>query len=532
MPLSAKFDADFSSFFTAVEKGAAKLVGFETGAAKVDRALTKMTDQFTGRRIVQEATLAAEAIEQIGGVAVLTDAELRKVGATATEASAKLKKLGEDVPASITKITDAYKKLNAEEDKRRQPQPAAAPSFLDDLGGQIAATAAGFVSAQAAVNAFSGAVSAMSGFVRDSVKAFADAEAADVKMVTALKAQGFAAPEIIDRYRELATTFQQTTVYSDDLTQEMIALLAQIGDVGPSKMHAALEASTNLAAGLGIDLRTATELVAKASVGHTETLSRYGIVIDEATLKSKGFDGVLGKINDQFGGQAQAQAATYAGKVAQISNSYNNVQEAVGKFIVQSPIAERVLTRTTEATKALDEATSNATLTWGDFAVAFGGQNLGFLVGATEQAVKLGNALEQINREAERRAPKLPPSEAAPSAAGLGVAMGLQTQQEAYAKALKEIDEKTSASAQTTEALQRTIDELDGSVVQAIEDYHTLGVSVESLANFYQVTITQAEAVIEVQERWKKSMEENKRGMEEFEKAEWEAYQLGQKLLE
>ena len=107
MAITATFKADFSSFATAVDKAQAQLRSFETGASKVEKSLSRMTDSFSGRRVIQDATLTAKAIEEIGGVSKLTESELKRVGSQAQEAMAKLKALGMEVPPGIQKIADA-----------------------------------------------------------------------------------------------------------------------------------------------------------------------------------------------------------------------------------------------------------------------------------------------------------------------------------------------------------------------------------------------------------------------------------------
>src|SRR4051812_48586747 len=109
MALSASFRADFTSFVEQCQKAEVELRSFETGAGKVEKALNRMTDGFSGRKLIQEATLMATAIEKAGGVSTLTANELQSVGARANEAAAKMKALGLDVPQGIQKIADASK---------------------------------------------------------------------------------------------------------------------------------------------------------------------------------------------------------------------------------------------------------------------------------------------------------------------------------------------------------------------------------------------------------------------------------------
>lgn len=186
---------------------------------------------------------------------------------------------------------------------------------------------------KALTSAFS--VTAVLEFGRVTTQAFGEAEAALRRLETALVAQGQHTPAVTQQYQDLAAQFQKTTAFSDDLVLEMEALLVQVGNVMPRDMEKALTAATNLAAGLGIDLRTATMLVGKAFEGETGTLKRYGIVIDETKLKTDGAAAVLEAINDKFGGQAQAQVETYTGKLAQFNNQINDSQEHIGGLISQ-----------------------------------------------------------------------------------------------------------------------------------------------------------------------------------------------------
>jgi hypothetical protein len=109
MAISATFKADFTSFVDAVNRAETELKSFETGASKVEKSLQRMGDSFSGRRIIQDAQLAAKAIDDIGGVSKLTENELKRVSSQAQEAVAKLKAMGLEVPPGIQKIADATK---------------------------------------------------------------------------------------------------------------------------------------------------------------------------------------------------------------------------------------------------------------------------------------------------------------------------------------------------------------------------------------------------------------------------------------
>jgi hypothetical protein len=162
------------------------------------------------------------------------------------------------------------------------------------------------------------------------IDSWSSAQQAQATLTAALRAQGAEVGPLRNQYNALATELENTTVNGDDLYTEMEALLIQIGNVAPEQMRRALQASADLSAGVGIDLKTATTLVGKALAGETGTLSRYGIVLDETARKADPAAAALDAINQKFGGQAAAQAETYAGKVSQLANSYDNLKESIG----------------------------------------------------------------------------------------------------------------------------------------------------------------------------------------------------------
>ena len=110
--IAGKFVADFASFSDAVNKATTQLKGMETDANKVRSSLNRMVDQFSGRKIIQEAELMGKTFELLAEKGIgLTNRELLRMGRVAEEAIAKLKAGGEHVPAEMQKIADAANKV-------------------------------------------------------------------------------------------------------------------------------------------------------------------------------------------------------------------------------------------------------------------------------------------------------------------------------------------------------------------------------------------------------------------------------------
>lgn len=247
----------------------------------------------------------------------MADDATLKIGVEATQAKAEVNAL----QSAFGKLGDAIKNPTA----------------------SIASMATGFAAGYVSMAAVTQAGQALLGFLTDSVKEFADAEAASKKLDVALKQQGQTLPGTRDGYDKLAKELQRTTVFSDDLVTEMQALFVQVGNVGPAQMGKALRAATDLSAGLGMDLKASTLLVAKAFAGGGEELGRLKQILGDTIPEGASMEQVLDAINAKFGGQAQAQIETYGGKIAQLKNNWNDVKESTGGIIAETGILSAVM---------------------------------------------------------------------------------------------------------------------------------------------------------------------------------------------
>src|SRR5580765_452476 len=333
--ITGTFNADFAPFVSAVEEAKTVLKTFEDGASKAQGSLQRLQDSFSGLKIIQQAELMAEAIERAGGVTTLTANELARAGNVAAEAAEKIRALGGTVPANIQALADAAGHASKETD-------ALGVSFTKLVGSMI--------SAEAIIGAVKAVWNGLTSEVAASITAASEAEKAHVQLVAALRAQGTAIPSVVSAYEGYSTALQNTTIYQDDALEGAMALLVQVGNVMPKDMGRALEAATTLASGLGKDLNEATMLVAKAANGNTTALEKSGIALDAVKVKSEGFGYVLDQITEKFGGQAAALAGTYQGRLTQLNNTWNNVEESIGRVITQNAT---VLTAIDMASKAI-----------------------------------------------------------------------------------------------------------------------------------------------------------------------------------
>jgi hypothetical protein len=158
-------------------------------------------------------------------------------------------------------------------------------------------------------------------------------ETATAQLNAALQSQGTLTKPLSQQYADLATEFERTTGNADELLMGMEAMLVQVGDVGPKDMRAALAAATDLSAGLGVDLKTATMAVAKAFDGGGTAIGKFLPSLKNLVKDGASTEEVLAAIHERFGGQAQAQMQTYGGMMKSVANIVDNTKESMGDMI-------------------------------------------------------------------------------------------------------------------------------------------------------------------------------------------------------
>ena len=180
------------------------------------------------------------------------------------------------------------------------------------------------------------------GVFGSAVDAAAEAEEGVKRLDNALASIGPNAKIVSAALQEQAAALQKVTKYEDDAIIAGQAFAAAFIKTEEGLKKVTL-AAVDLAAGLGIDLETAFKLLTKASQGNTAALGRYGIVLDDTLTPAQKFAELQTLIASKFGGRAVADVDTYAGALAQLGNSYNDIQEAVGGAVTGSRDVRKAL---------------------------------------------------------------------------------------------------------------------------------------------------------------------------------------------
>lgn len=125
-----------------------------------------------------------------------------------------------------------------------------------------------------------------------------------------------------------------TGVADEDLRGSLQTLTTATGDFAQSQRL--VNDALDISAATGKDLGTVSLALAKAYNGNIGALTRLGVPMDAAIIKSKDFAGALKVLETRYGGQAAARADSMAGKIARISMAASEASETVGYELVRA----------------------------------------------------------------------------------------------------------------------------------------------------------------------------------------------------
>ena len=190
--------------------------------------------------------------------------------------------------------------------------------------------------------------------------------AAETQLATVLESTGHAAGLSAQQMKDHASALQSVTTFGDEAIIEMQALLATFTNIGGAQFQGATEAILDVSVAMGQDLKTSAIQVGKAlndPIAGLGALRRVGIQFtdsQEAMIKSMVELGdtagaqqmILDELGRQFGGQAQAQANTFAGQMQQVSNTIGDLGETIGFALL--PVLTDMVTRFQEFLPAVE----------------------------------------------------------------------------------------------------------------------------------------------------------------------------------
>lgn len=211
-------------------------------------------------------------------------------------------------------------------------------TFGDKLSkfGKVAGAA--FLAAGAAAAVYAGKLAI------DGVKSAIEDEAAQAKLAATLRNVTGATDAQIKATEDYV--LKQSLLFGitdDQLRPSLDRLTRATGDV--TKAQKLQSIAIDIAAGTGKSLQAVTESLSKAQEGNLAGLSRLGVGLSRAELKTLDFEQITAKLAKTFEGQATIQADTFQGKMARLSIAFDEAKETVGAFILDAitPMVENIV---------------------------------------------------------------------------------------------------------------------------------------------------------------------------------------------
>jgi hypothetical protein len=198
--------------------------------------------------------------------------------------------------------------------------------------GKVAAAAFAAAAAAAAAYAVKLAV--------DGVKAAIEDEAAQLRLANALKnVTGATQAQISAVEEQILKTSLATGVADDQLRPALQRLATATGSV--TKSQDLLNLALDISAATGKSVESVSNALGKAYEGNTSSLTRLGVGLSAAEIKTLGLEGTVKQLANTFGGAATVQANTFEGQIARLKVGFDEAKESVGAALL--PTLQRLL---------------------------------------------------------------------------------------------------------------------------------------------------------------------------------------------
>jgi hypothetical protein len=239
--LNARFSADFSELEKAVAAADVHIQTFEKANTRAAAEVAKMASSFRGDAIIRDATLAAKAVEAIGGASKLTTADAQKLLTTTTAAMDALKRQGAEVPPGIAKIAAELRTAAAETKNLGTASEAALKSTspIGDVLSKIGPAVIGAFSIGAVVN-FGKSLVTMASQIHDTAEQLGISTTAVQELKYAAGQTGTSFEEVTKGIDKLSKNLQDGTKATRDIVKSLGLSFEDLKNKSPDEAFTAI----------------------------------------------------------------------------------------------------------------------------------------------------------------------------------------------------------------------------------------------------------------------------------------------------
>lgn len=135
-----------------------------------------------------------------------------------------------------------------------------------------------------------------------------------------------------------ASALQEVTRFGDEETLGAMTLVGAY-TTNEQAIASLTEAAQDLATVKNMDLKTATDMLAKSVFSSTNSMQRYGIQIDGTAGSTDRLNSALKAVSTQMGGASEEDAKTFLGALDQMGNAVGDVGEDIGRALAPAIVS-------------------------------------------------------------------------------------------------------------------------------------------------------------------------------------------------
>ncbi|MFZ9922766.1 MAG: hypothetical protein ACO3E4_07635, partial [Candidatus Nanopelagicaceae bacterium] len=139
--------------------------------------------------------------------------------------------------------------------------------------------------------------------------------------------------------KQILKTSLATGVADDQLRPALQRLAVATGSVTESQDL--LNLALDISAATGKSVEAVSNALGKAYEGNTGSLTRLGVGLSAAEIKTLGLEGTVKQLAETFGGAATVQANTFEGQIQRLRVGFDEAKESVGAALL--PTLQRLL---------------------------------------------------------------------------------------------------------------------------------------------------------------------------------------------
>ena len=174
----------------------------------------------------------------------------------------------------------------------------------------------------------------------EGVKAAIEDEAAQVRLANSLKNATGATNDQIKAIEDNILKMSLASGVSDEKLRPALSRLA-LSTNDAKKAQDLLTLALDISQATGKDLEGVANALGKAYDGNNAALGKLGVGLSSAELKAMSFTETQAKLSDLFGGAADANAKTFAGRMEILKVTFDEAKESVGAKLL--PIIQNLV---------------------------------------------------------------------------------------------------------------------------------------------------------------------------------------------